>query len=237
MTDVDWSLARSFLAIADAGSLSAAARVSGSSQPTLSRHLAELEAALGQRLFHRLPKGLRLTDAGAALVPHARAMAKAASRLRLAALGREEQLHGSVRVTASRAVAAHLLPPTLAALRREEPGFQLDLVASDHLEDLLRGDADLALRMVRPEQPDVIARHIAELPIGLYAARSYLARHPAPTTLDDLQQHTFIGFDRSELMLRMMATLGVHARREDFPVRCDDQLVHWQLVRAGSAGC
>ena len=232
MDNLDWTLTRSFLAVAETGSLSAAARKLNLSQPTLSRQIAQLEAQLGP-LFHRQPRGLDLTDTAAALLPHARDMANAAARLTLAAHGREQALTGSVRITASRVVAHHLLPAILAEMRRAEPGIQLDLVASDSTEDLLHREADIALRMYRPDQPDVIATHVADLPLGLYAAHSYVARRGAPGTMAELMAHDFIGFDRSDLQIRLMASLGVPAKREDFAVRCDDQIVYWNLVRAG----
>lgn len=229
----DWTLIRSFLAVAETGSLSAAARRLGLTQPTLGRHIAELEAALQLELFTRQPRGLAPTETAAALLPHARGMAEAAARLSLAAAGREMRLAGPVRITASRVVAHHLLPEILAGLRVEEPGIEIELVASDTAENLLFREADIALRMYRPDQLDLVAAHVADLALGLYAAPAYLDRRGRPATMEDLLAHDIVGFDRSELMIRMMAGLGLVRRRGDFPVRCDDQLVHWNLVRAG----
>ena len=233
MENLDWTLTRSFLAVAETGSLSAAARRLGLSQPTLGRHVAEMEAALGLPLFTRQPRGLIPTEAAAALLPHARAMAESAARLTLAAAGRDADLSGSVRLTASRIVAHHLLPPILADLRLDEPGIQIDLVASDETENLLYREADIALRMYRPTQDGTFARHLADLPTALYAARSFLDRHGRPETTEALLEMDFVGFDRSDLILRMMAGFGITRNREDFPLRCDDQIVYWNLVRAG----
>lgn len=229
----DWSLTRAFLAVAETGSLSAAARRLGLSQPTLGRQIAQLEAALHLTLFTRQPRGLALTEAATALLPHARAMAEAAARLSLAAAGREERLHGTVRITASRIVAHYLLPPILADLRRAEPGIQIELAPSDTTENLLYREADIALRMYRPDQLDMVTSHVTDLPMGLYGARSLLDRCGRPQTLQDLLALDYVGFDRSDLILRMMQRLGMPRRREDFPVRCDDQIVYWNLVRAG----
>ena len=233
MDTLDWTLTRSFLAVADSGSLSAAARRLGLSQPTLGRHIAEMEAALGLSLFTRQPRGLMPTEAAEALLPHARAMAESAARLALAAAGRDAALTGSVRLTASRIVAHHLLPPVLAELRLAEPGIEIDLVASDETGNLLYREADIALRMYRPTQEGTFARHLADLPTALYAARSFLDRHGRPETAEELLALDFVGFDRSDLILRMMASFGISRRREDFPLRCDDQIVYWNLVRAG----
>lgn len=233
MDRLDWSLVPSLLAVADHGSLSAAARATGQSQPTLGRHIAQAEARLGLPLFARTPRGLTPTEALLAMLPAARAMAEASHALHLAAAGREVALKGTVRLTASRIVSAHILPPVLAALRSAEPEIEIELVPSDRQENLLQREADLALRMVRPVQPDLIARHLADLPMGLYAAPSLLARHGTPRTEAEILALPMVGLDRDDLILRMMARLGVLRRREDFAVRCDDQLVYWQLVRAG----
>lgn len=233
MDTLDWTLARSFLAVAETGSLSAAARRLGLSQPTLGRHIADLETATGLRLFTRQPRGLLLTEAATALVPHAHAMAEAAARLSLAAAGSDPALTGTVRITASRVVAHHLLPPVLAGLRLAEPRIEIELVPSDTSENLLYGEADIALRMYRPLQDGTFARHLADLPTALYAAHDFLARHGHPTNADELLALDFVGFDRNDQILRVMAGFGIDRRRDDFPMRCDDQLVYWNLVRAG----
>ena len=229
----DWTLTRSFLAVAECGSLSAAARRIGLSQPTLGRHIAEMEAKLGLQLFTRKPRGLETTEAALALLPHAVAMRDAAAGFALAAAGRESGLQGTVRLTASRIVAAHLLPPILATLRASHPMIDIELVPSDTSENLHFREADIALRMYRPTQDNVVTRHLADMPIALYAAKSLIERCGMPETLEELLAMDFVGFDRSDLILRTMAGLGVHRRREDFALRCDDQLVYWQLVRAG----
>ncbi len=233
MDNLDWSLIRSFLAVADAGSLSAAARATGISQPTLGRHVREAEAALGSPLFQRSVRGQHLTDAGQALLPAARDMKAAAARLSMAATAQDPALAGPVRVTASRIVAHYLLPPMLAALRDKEPAIRVDLVASDESDNLLFREADIALRMYRPTQLDVITRHLCDLPLGLYAARTYLARHPAPLSEADLARHSFLGFDTSDRVEQIMRSFGMDAAQADFSARCDDQIVYWNLVRAG----
>ncbi len=232
MDALDWTLTRSFLAVAESGSLTGAARRLGLSQPTLSRHITDLESKLGP-LFHRQPRGLAPNDTALALLPHAKAMEEAAARLSLAAAGREEAPTGTVRITASRVVSFHILPAVLADLRRAEPGIDIDLVPSDTSENLLMREADIALRMYRPDQAEVITAHVADLPFGIYAARSYIDRHGMPLTFDDFLRHDMIGFDRSDLMLRMMAGMGIQRKRTDFPIRCDDQLVYLELLRAG----
>lgn len=232
-TTPDWTLLRSFLAVAESGSLSAAASRLGLSQPTLGRHVSELESALGIPLFTRRPKGLALTDAGADLLPHARSMQEAAARLALTAAGRAGAVAGTVRITASRIVSGHLLPPILAELRRLEPAIEIDLVASDRTENLLFGEADIAVRMYRPTQLDIVTRHVTDLPMALYAAKTYLDRAGRPKSLEDILSRDILGFDRSDLALNLLRGFGIIRRREDFPLRCDDQLVMIELARAG----
>ncbi|EAQ46641.1 transcriptional regulator, LysR family protein [Roseobacter sp. MED193] len=232
-TRTDWSLIQSFLAVADCGSLSAAARQLSRSQPTLGRHIQSLEADLNQRLFERHPRGLQLSQAGTALLPMAREMQAQMYRLSLQAAGQSEELAGTVRITASVFAAHHLLPPILADIRREEPGIELELVPTDESENLLFRAADIALRMYRPTQLDVITQHIADLPLGIFAAKSYLARRGRPSTSEELWQHDLVGYDNNDLILNTMRQMGWQVDRSAFAMRCDNQTTYWQLVRAG----
>ena len=229
----DWSLLRSFLAVAESGSLSGAARVLGLSQPTLGRHITETETALKLTLFTRTARGLALSVAGTALLPHAQAMQEAAQALSLAAAGRDADMSGTVRITASQIMATYILPAMLADLRMREPQIEIELVPSDTSENLLFREADIAVRMYRPTQLDLITQHLIDLPLGLYAAKTYLIRVGRPTTHDEVLVRDLIGFDRSDQMLRMLQALGITRTRNDFPLRCDDQVVYWNLVRAG----
>ncbi len=230
---LDWALLQAFLAVAEAGSLSAAARRLGVSQPTLGRRVQAAERALGVTLFRRVPRGLEPTEAGAALIPAARTMAEAAQALRLSAAGREAGLAGPVRITASVMVAQHLLPPILARLRSELPEISVELVPSDRTENLLFREADIAVRMVRPEQLDLVARHLGDMPLGIFAARSYLARRGRPGTAEEFFTHDLVGEDREDRILRGMRALGWPATREGFATRCDDTATAWTLIRAG----
>lgn len=233
LAQLDWSLIQVFVAVADEGSLSAAARRLGASQPTVGRQVRALEDATGVAMFERVPRGLRLTEAGAALLEPARAMAEAARQLGLAAAGRDAGLSGTVRLTASVIVSHHLLPPILARLRAKAPEIAVELVPSDRAENLLFRQADIALRMFRPDQLDIVARHLGELPLGLYAARAYLDRHGRPAAPGEVFERDLVGYDRDDRLIRGMRALGWPAQREWFATRCDDQAAHWQLVRAG----
>lgn len=233
LQSLDWSLVQAFLAVAEAGSLSGAARQLGRSQPTLGRQVRQIEARLGVPLFTRHPRGLALAEAGQALLPAARRMRDASADIALTAAGRDRALAGTVRLTASAVMAHHVLPPMIARLRRELPRVAIELVASDTSENLLYRDADIAVRMFRPTQLDIVARQVGELPIGIFAAHDYIARAGAPETLDALTTHDLVGYDRSDLILRGMRDMGWPATRDWFATRCDNQLVNWHLVCAG----
>ena len=230
---LDWSLIRAFLAVADTGSLSAAARRLGTSQPTLGRQIRQIEASLDLPLFLRRPRGLELTDSGAALLPHARQMAEAMNAFALTAAGQTEDLRGTVRLTASTVVAHHVLPPIIAEIRRAEPLIQIELIASDSSDNLLFREADIAVRMYRSTQLDIITRHLGDLRLGVFASRGYLDRHGWPQQATDLMDHDLIGYDRNDLILRHMRAMGWPATREMFVIRCDSQTTYMALVQAG----
>ena len=232
-TAFDWTLIRSFLAVLDAGSLSGAARQLGGSQPTIGRHVAQLEHQLGATLFERGGRGLIPTAAALSIADQARSMDDSAQAIarKLTGLGRDMQ--GSVRVSASQIVAVHLLPGLLGALRQQLPGVSVDIVASNRMSNLLRREADIAIRMARPQQASLLARRIGRVDIGVYASAGYLSRRTAPRTAQDLLRHELIGFDQDEQIIRGLHAVGVPATRESFQVRSDDHLVHWQCLVAG----
>lgn len=234
MNSLDWTLLRSFLAVVDAGSLSAAATRIGATQPTLSRHIRELETALGVILFLRSAKGLDPTKAALGLVDDARAMGAAAEALTLKAQGRSQRLSGTVRITASVIVANLMLPPIIAALRQAEPSIQIEIVASDANQNLLRRDADIAIRMADPTQNALIARKLGISPMGLFATRGYLDRRGRVTSKADLAAHDLIGLDRSDVLIRAFAAHGLTLSREEFAVRTDDGMLTWNLLLSGA---
>lgn len=233
LTSLDWSLVQAFLAVAETGSLSAAARRLGASQPTLGRQVRAMEDALGVTLFIRKPRGLALSETGAALLIPARAMRAAAGQMSLTAAGRAEGVSGVVRITASLVVSHYLLPPILTRIRARHPDIELELVPSDTSENLLFREADIAVRMYRPEQLDMVTRHLGDLPLGIFGARSYLDRAGRPKTADDLRHHDLVGYDRSEKIIRGMREKGLSLERDAFGIRCDNQTTYWALVRSG----
>lgn len=233
LSSLDWSLVRAFLAVAETGSLSAAARQLAQSQPTLGRQIKLLEDHLGLALFERRPRGLALTETGASLLEPAQAMRAAFGQLELAAAGQDAALRGTVRITASQVVAHYVLPPIIANIRRQEPDIQIELVPTDASENLLYREADIAVRMYRSQQLDVVTKHVADAHLGVFAAHSYLERRGAPETPQDLMQHDLVGYDRDDRIIQAMRAQGWPAGRDWFAVRCDDQTTYLQLLRHG----
>ena len=234
LASFDWALVRSFLAVLDAGSLMGAARKLQAQQPTLSRHVAELEAQLGAPLFERTGRGVTPTAAALAIADAARQMESGADSLARALAVQSEATTGTVRITTSQVAANYLLPPVLAALQAEEPGIAIELVASNQISNLLRREADIAVRMVRPAQATLVARKLADLPIVACAHASYLQRAGKPSQPTDLLRHRLIGYDRDDLLLRGFAALGFAVTRESFALRTDDQVAYGRLVAAGA---
>lgn len=230
---LDWSLVQAFLAVAETGSLSGAARALGTSQPTLGRQIKLIEAQLGADLFLRQARGLALSETGAALIAPAQAMRSAAGQIALTAAGRAERLEGTVRITASVAMAAYHLPPIIAKIRLAEPHIAIELVPSDVTTNLLYREADIAVRMYRPTQLDLVTQHLGDLELSVFAAHSYLLRRGEPTSTDQLSDHDFVGYDRSGDIVDGFRDVGVLITRDFFKTRCDDNIVYWELVRAG----
>ncbi len=230
---LDWALVQAFLAVAETGSLSAAARQLGTSQPTLGRQIKAIEAQLGAELFRRQARGFALTQTGADLVGPAKTMRDAVRQITLTAAGQQARLEGTVRITASVATSALHLPPIIARIRKLEPQIAIELVPSDDTRNLLYREADIAVRMYRPTQLDLITQHIGDIPLGVFAARSYLAERGTPRSVTDFVNHDFVGFDSNTAIIEGFAEAGIRIDREFFKTRCDDNIAYWELVRAG----
>lgn len=233
----DWTLWRSFLAVMSEGSQSAAARKLSLSQPTLGRHIEALEQALGTPLFTRALRGLDPTPTARRLFTQVNEAAHALAEARLLAEGASESLTGTVRLTASLVTSHYTLPPILRRLRASHPDIQIEIVPSDSAENLLMREADIAIRMFRPTQLDLITRKIGISPLVACAHQSYLDRRGAPQSPDALTGHDLIGFDRSDLLILMARQMGFDLARADFALRTDSQTLFWELAKAGNGIC
>ncbi|MBZ9936592.1 LysR family transcriptional regulator [Mesorhizobium sp. BR1-1-16] len=236
---LSWDHCRSFLAVLGEGSLSAAARTLRLTQPTLGRHVAELEETLGVALFTRSPSGLQPTEAALELRPHAEAMAAAAETLLRTASGEAADDRGTVRVTASEIIGTEVLPPILARFSRRHPRIAIELVVSNHTDNLLRRESDIAVRMVTPKQDALLQKRIGTLAIGLHARRDYLEAHGTPQSPTDLMDHVLIGFDTETPTVQAVQRLGLLPERSAFRFRTDSDIAQLQMIRAGAGigGC
>lgn len=233
-TPLSWDHCRSFLSVCRTGSLSAAARASGLTQPTIARHVAQLEDALGGgALFIRSPQGLAPTDRADALLPHALAMEASAAAMLRAASGNTDEIAGTVRITASVVIGVEVLPAILAGISADYPDLTFEVVPSNQTADLLRRDADIAVRLVRPNQGALVAQSVGDIMLGMFAQEAYLARRGTPQQLEDLAGHAVIGIDRDTALLQSVSALGFRLSREMFAFRSDSDLAQLAAIRSG----
>ncbi|KRC36347.1 LysR family transcriptional regulator [Acidovorax sp. Root219] len=233
MDKLDWNQLRAFLETAETGSLSAAARKLGLTQPTLSRQVAAIEQRMGVTLFERVGKAMALTPTGLDLLEHARAMGAAAQALGVAASGRSQAVGGVVSVSASDAVASYLLPPLVRRLREQEPGISIEVIPSNAFSDLLRREADIAIRHAKPEQPELIARLIREASACFYASEDWVRTHGHPRSAEEAAALPFVGSDRSGQYLGYLRQHGLPLTEANFSCYADHTVAHWALVRQG----
>ena len=229
-----WDLYRSFLAVLRLGSLSAAARSLGLTQPTVGRHIAQLQESMsGRVLFTRSPSGLLPTDAAVELKPHAEAMAAAAAAFMRTGATATDEGAGVVRIAAADLVGVQVLPAILSEFRAKNPTTVIELTLSNEIADLLRRDADIAVRMVRPRQKALLAKRAGKVALGFYAHRRYLERYGYPESLEDLRHHTLLGYDRILPFASLLKALPVPVSRELFAFRCDNDLALLEALRSG----
>ncbi|MHA4979673.1 LysR family transcriptional regulator [Pseudomonas extremorientalis] len=236
-TNIGWELYRSFLGVFREGSLSGAARQLGITQPTVGRHIAALETALGVVLFTRSPSGLLPTAVARTLRAHAETMERTAAALERAASAQGDEVRGAVRVSASEVIGVEVLPPILTQVRQAHPHLKVELVLTNRLSDLLQLEADIAVRMVRPSQEQLLARRIGLIEVGLHARDDYLRQHGTPLLMQDLAGHSVIGFDQENAFIRSLAIKGFE--RSAFALSSDSDLAQLVLIRAGAGigGC
>jgi len=234
LASLDWALCRTFLAILRDGSLSGAARRLGVAHPTIRRHLEELESGLGAPLFVRSPSGLAPTELALTLRDPAEAMESAFEQMVRQASGTGDAVAGTVRITASEVMSVEVLPPMLARIKQAHPGLTFELDVSDDVADVLRRDADIAVRMLRPTQSDLVARRTASVPLGLFAHRDWVKANGEPVSLPALLRGGgLIGYDRETLLIQAFLAQGVAAERPDFGFRTDSNLAQLAAMRAG----
>ncbi|AWZ02497.1 HTH-type transcriptional regulator TdfR [Rhodobiaceae bacterium] len=229
----DWNQARAFLVTAEEGSLSAAARALGLTQPTLSRQVASLEEALEVTLFERTSRALLLTQAGTDLLEHFRSMGEAANRISIAATGQSQSVTGQVTIAATNLMATHYLPPILKKLESRAPDLQIEIITSNELSDLRRREADIAIRHVRPQDESLFAKQLRDRTAHLYASSHYLDEVGRPSQISDLAQMQFVGFDYPEQRLGLFASRGLTLTTANFNFATTSATLSLELIREG----
>ncbi|MFK0162430.1 LysR family transcriptional regulator [Rhizobium sp. NPDC090279] len=232
-SEPSWDFYRTFLAVLEHGSLSAAARELGLTQPTVGRHIDALEESVGAELFTRSQQGLLPTDAALVLKPYAETLASTTAALLRAASGSKDKVSGTVRISASEVIGTEVLPPILAKLQARYPELVVELSASDTVEDLLQREADIAVRMVAPAQEALLSRHIGIISLGLFAHRSYIERYGEPEAIEELHRHRLIGFDRQTAYIRLMLKRYPMLDGVSFGFRSDHSIALHNALRAG----
>ena len=229
----DWNQVRTFLATAEEGSFSGAARALRTTQPTVGRQVTGLEESLGVTLFERTVRGPVLTEAGRDLLAHVQSMGEAATLISMVASGKSQEVTGQVSVTASDLMAAAILPPILVELQVSAPGIRVEIVASSDIRNLSRREADIAIRHVRPEQPDLTARHIGDFRANYYASSTYLDRGGRPRRAHELAEHRFVGSSDVDRLVAILRERGIPARPENFVACSDSGAAMWEMTKAG----
>ncbi|WP_411816063.1 LysR family transcriptional regulator [Hyphococcus sp. DH-69] len=229
----DWNQARAFLATAEEGSLSAAARALGVTQPTLSRQVSALEHNLGVTLFERGTRNMVLTEAGLELLDHVRAMFDAASRVSLTASGQSQSIKGAVKISTTNNMATFHLPAIVAEIRAIYPEIEINITTSNAVRDLTRREADIAIRHGRPTQPELIAKLVRETTAHLYASTEYLDKKGNPQTINDILDADFIGFEYPEQLIPAYAERGIHLTRKNFPINTESGTAIIEMIRRG----
>lgn len=232
-SEPNWEWYRTFLNVLETGSLSAAGRAMGLTQPTVGRHIDSLETALSLKLFTRSFDGFAPTDAALELKPYAAGVAATAAALRRVASSHGSGVRGTVRLTASEVIGVEVLPPILASLRDQHPQLVFELVLSNKVDDLLHREADIAVRMVKPTQDALVAKRVGGVVLGLHAHERYLALHGLPKSMADLAGHAMIGFDHESAFIRKLQTQYPAFSRASLAFRADSDLAQLAIIRAG----
>ncbi|NQE50275.1 MULTISPECIES: LysR family transcriptional regulator [Herbaspirillum] len=235
MVDIEpnWEWYRTFLKVLETGSLSAAGREMGLTQPTVGRHIENLESALGLKLFVRSFEGFSPTDAALELQPYAAGIAASSAAMRRVASSHGRDVRGTVRLTASEIISVEVLPPILADLKHRHPGLHIELVMSNRADDLLQREADIAVRMFKPSQDALVAKRLGSIELGLHAHQRYLAAYGVPHTIDALADHALIGFDQESAYVRKVLVQFPWLSRASLAFRADSDLAQLAAIRAG----
>lgn len=172
------------------------------------------------------------TPAALRLAVHARAMFDAANQMSLSASGHSNAIEGSVRITASDVMSAYILPAALKTLKTTAPLIEIEVVASNTIQDLRLREADIAIRHVRPQEPELIARLLCETTAHFYASKSYLHSRGRPKSTCELSEHDIIGFGDNARMIELLNPLGISLSPNNFKLGSENGVVAWEMARS-----
>lgn len=229
----NWDHARFFLALVRSGTLRSAARQLNVDQATVGRRLVALEDELGARLFLRTPSLYVLTPAGEALVEPAEVIERSIVQMERRVLGLDERLTGSVRLATTDSLAKRYVLPAIASIRKQHPGIEVDCLTSQDIANLTRREADIAIRTLRPEAPDLIVRRLATLETGIYASRAYLTSRGTPVSGSDFTGHDLVVYRQKVAPTGCSALCGEPAASGRVVLRASSSVT---LVDAAVAG-
>ena len=233
MKPLDWNLLRAFHATATLGSLSAAARRLGLTQPTLSRQILALEADLDVALFERIGRKLFLTATGSVLLEHTKLMGEGAEAVFLSAIGDVQALSGRVSISATDTYSAYVLPNILARIRLEAPQLTVAVLASNDLSDLHRREADIAIRHVAPDRDGLIGQRLPDTEAYFYASNEWIKQNGMPSDGTALARLGLIGMDDIDQFAAYMSGIGVPMEASDFRLVSNSGIAVWQMVQNG----
>ena len=231
--DFDWNQARAFMATAEEGSFSGAARALKTTQPTITRQISALEKSLQVMLFERSNRGLKLTSAGQHLLSHVLDMGAAASRVSMSAQNYATDIEGEVSVTAADFMCTYYVIEAVKQLKVSAPKISVRVLPSDQVQDIKYRDADIAIRHVPTTEPDLIAKKIGDWSANFYAARGYLDRLGRAKQYKDLERFEFVGPQDPTAFIEMCRAKGLDLKREQFTYPCSSTLLAFEMVRRG----
>lgn len=233
MKPLDWNLLRAFHATATSGSLSAAARKLGLTQPTLSRQIIALEADLNVALFERIGRKLFLTATGSVLLEHTKLMGEEAEAVSLSANGDVQALSGRVSISATDTYSAYVLPDILSRIRLEAPQLTVMVLASNDLSDLHRREADIAIRHMAPDRDGLIGQRLPDTEAHFYASNGWIKQNGIPRDGTALARSGLIGMDDIDQFAAYMSGIGVPMVASDFRLLSNSGIAVWQMVQNG----
>lgn len=234
MKQLPWELIQVFTIVAKLGSLSKAALTLNSSQPTLSRQIALLEKELAVTLFDRSTQGLKITSAGMKLIESSNLMADASAQFSRIAAGTALSMTGNIRISANEVVGLYYLPEIIGKFNQNYPQIQVEIDISNQSTSLHKRDADIALRMFRPTQPDLIAKRLPDIELNFVASNAYIDKYGLPTDMKEITQHTLIGYDREFEFIKAIKALNWPVTEQDFYLKTDFLPLQIELARKGA---